>query len=205
MKKSVVILSIIVAVLTVAAVGLFVLAVPLWDALPPNHIRVVQPRQDPNHLDLLLTMQGQADFNFRAQGGEDGFVHIMMHLAYFQKDELILRETVMGMGIGVGDGPVDVSGSILWGIATPQAGVQELRARVIVNGASSQGNFDLSRLDFQPMAIMGPNFTNEQIVPGQRYVVQMQNTSGRVTMHDQFDPEILRDSEHTVILYIIFE
>ena len=197
MKNRVIIFSIIAAI---AAAGFFAFVVPAWDTMPPNYIRIVQPQQGPDHLNLLLTMQGRADFNFR---GEGGFAYVTMYVAYFYRDELILHEAVAGMGLGVDD--ADISGSILWGIATPQAFLQEFRVQLMVNGSSAQGSFDLSRLDFQPMLTAGPNFTNEQIVQGQRYVVQMKNTSGRFSAQDQFDPEVLRHSENTAIFYVIFQ
>ena len=162
--------------------------------LPDGHIRALDAQ--PGHLDLLFSGHGGVEFNYFGE-------QISVYLAYYMQDELVLHELVTGIHT-LGDN--DLNGMMFWGLTMENNLPNELRARINVGGAASQNHFDFSRLDFQPQATMGSTITNGPIEPSRRYVLHMWQTgTGMRADGNVFDPETLRESEHTAILYIIFE
>ena len=163
---------------------------------PSGHIRVDHHRA--SHIDLLLVNYGGVSYNLFGRQ-----VHV--YIAHYERDELILHELVGGVAT------VDAhefTGTALWGVTTEEGQRRELRVRVDMNGAAGSSYFDFSRLGFDegPLGMSGPIITDGEIEPGRRYVLQVWQTGSRFWADgDVFNPERLRESERTAILYIVFE
>ena len=162
--------------------------------LPDGHIRALETQ--PSHLDLLFSGHGGVEFNYFGE-------KVSVYLAYYRRDELVLHEIVANIHT-IGDH--ELNGSMFWGLTTENNLPNELRVRLNAGGSMSQNYFDFSRLDFQPQAVMGSPVINGSIEQGRRYVLHMWQTgTGMRADGNVFDPEILRESENTAILYVIFE
>lgn len=105
--------------------------------VPTGHIMVDQPQR--SHIDLLFSEYGGVSYNFFGEG-------ISVYIAYYERDELVLRELVTGIGIGSAGG---LSGSLIWGITTEDNSRRELRLRINNGGSVGLGHFDFSQIDFQ--------------------------------------------------------
>lgn len=151
-----------------------------------------------DHVNLLLPYRGGVSYNFYGQG-------VMVYIAYFERDELVLHERVGGISTGE---PYRFSGSMIWGVTTEDTARRELRARVGMNGAVGFGYFDFSQIDFEPAStISAPlSIADGPIEPGRRYPLHIWQTGGSWWVdRDVFLPERLRENEKTIILYIVFE
>jgi len=164
--------------------------------LPSGHIRVLET--EPSPLDLLFHRHSYGGVSFNYFGES---VHV--YLAYYTRDELVFREPLASHATA---GDHEWSGSMHWGLTIEGDQPGELRVRLISGGAMSQTYFDFSQLAFEPSLTVGSTLAdlNSPIVRGKRYVLQAWQTGGFVGQ-DMFDPEMLARSEHTAILYIVFE
>jgi len=165
--------------------------------LPSNHIRLIHP--DVDHLMLLFPQHGGAYFNHRGQG-------VSVNIAYYQRTELVLHESIAGMfttGFG------DFNGALYWGLTTQGNQWHELRALVDVSRSRSNNSFDFSQIDFEPsfVGLISPAPPADgPIEIGRRYILQawQSGTSIRAD-NDFFHTDSLNQSEHTVILYAVFD
>jgi len=197
----------------VAAAGLFIFAFLFYGQLfmsrqpepaPDASIGRIQADQPERgtHLDLLFSEHVGAGYQFFGQ-------HVNLYIAYYERDELVLRELVGGIGTG---SPHQQSGSLIWGLTMEENRRSELRARIHTHGAVGHGYFDFSRinLDFeQGGMISGPDIirSSSRIEVGSRHILQMWQT-GNPAWHvgsDPFSSDVLSGSEQTVILYLTFE
>ena len=172
------------------------------------HIRALE--QERGYISLLFHVHGGASFHFH---GESAHVYI----AYYERGELVSHELVTGVQITPAH---DLNGTMYWGVTTEEGLPHELRARVNfystgrpvdredgtrLVSAGHQGAFDFSQFDFWPTAMMGPDFPSTVIELGERYVLHLWQTHNVFWAdHNPFDPERLRESEHTLILYMVF-
>ena len=165
--------------------------------LPSGHLRV--EHHHGGHLDLLLSHRGEVSYNFYGTG-------VSVYIAYYERDELILHERVGGIGAGE---PYEFSGTAVWGITTEGVVPRELRLRVGMNGAKGFSYFDFSQLGLDgehPGWSTSSINTRSAIEPRERYVLQVWQTGTTWWVDDSFfNPGRLRESEQTLILYIIFE
>ena len=151
-----------------------------------------------NHFDLLFANRGGVSYNFYGTG-----VHV--YIAYYERDKLVLHELISGISTAEAN---EVRGSVLWGVTTAGGARRELRVRADIGGAIGSGSFDFSRIDFTHAFSTGGlnTLTDMRIEPGERYVLQVWQTGTTWWADgDIFSPERLRESEKTVILYIVFE
>ena len=167
--------------------------------VPSGHMRVDHPQT--GHFDLISLMlanYGGVSYNFYGSR-----VHV--YIAYYERDELVLRELVTGISTAE---PYQLSGSMVWGITTEGGARRELRAMASIGGGVASSYFDFSQLDFNYGSSAGGWATLEdtRIELGHRYVLRIWQTGTTFWTHaDFFDPEVLRESEQTAILYIVFE
>jgi len=151
-----------------------------------------------SHFDLLFHRYGSV--SFRHQGEE-----VSVYLAQYERDERVLHEQVGGLGVGA----ETFDGTILWGVTTEGDEPLELRTIVAVDGAWGQKSFDLSAIDFNFAALIttgGISAEREEIEAGRRYVLHLWQSGGMIWYDgDVFRPDRLRENEHTLILYVVFE
>jgi hypothetical protein len=162
--------------------------------LPNGHVKVLETRQ--SHFDLLFSKYGGVSFNHYGE-------RINVYIAYYERDNRVLHEVVAGIAAA---GANRFGGSMLWGLTAGQNRPRELSALVSMNGALGRNYFDFSQFDFEPMVISGPDITNGPIERDKRYILQVWQTGASLRAGAYaFDPEILRESENTAILYMVFE
>jgi len=165
--------------------------------VPSGPLRAMH--DDGGHLDLLLAHRGGVSYNFYGQ-------QVMVYIAYYERDELVLHELVTG--ISTGTTPIELSGATIWGITTEEGARRELRVRVNIGGGAGSGYFDFSSIDFEPGSFAGgpATMTDTRIEPGRRYVLHIWQTGATFWVDgDVFNPGRLRENEKTAILYIVFE
>ena len=151
----------------------------------------------PSHFDILFHRHGGVTYHHYGQG-------VQMYLAKFRRVEQILHELVTGV---TSVGANTFSGSAVWGITTSQGMPCELRAIVKMGSAMGQNYFDISTIDFDFLsgASAGPFEGEQQIEIGTRYVLHLWQSGSMMRVgYDMFSPERLRDSEYTLILYLVF-
>ena len=166
--------------------------------VPTGHIKVDHAQA--SHLDLLFSNYGGVSYNFVGEW-------VSVYIAYYERDELVLRERVNALGTAE---PYELSGSVIWGITIEEGLRRELRVRISSGGAVSVNYFDFSQIDFVPgLFVNSPEFNNINSRPielGRRYALQVWQTGNSWRADNYaFNPEQLRDSEKTTILYIVFE
>lgn len=98
------------------------------------------------------------------------------------------------------------SGSALWGVTTENNSPSELRVRLMAGGVVSQNYFDLSLINFEARMFSGALIENGPIEPGRRNILELWGTGSIIWIDgNMFEPERLRESEHTAILYVVFD
>ena len=163
--------------------------------LPREHMRLIGAQSD--HIDLLFSQHGGAYFNFSGE-------QVSVFIAHFQRDEPVLHELITSIE---NSGTWGGGGSMSWGLTTEGGNPGEIRVLLALDGGTVSSTFDFSRLDFEPWLISGPEMADGRIEPGRRYALQVWQTGNTVRVvgsEPAFDPEQLRMSEHTAILYIVF-
>ena len=164
-----------------------------------GHLRVDHHHEPMNHLDLLLSYRGGISYNFY---GRQAHVFI----ARYERDELVFHELVSGISTVEAH---QISGSMIWGVTAEDGMPRELRVRVGIAGGMSFGHIDFSQIGFsEPAFHTGAQNTTQdtRIEPGERYVLHFWQTGTQWWADaDVFSPERLRESEQTLILYIVFE
>ena len=154
--------------------------------------------QRPNHLDLLF--QSHGGVTYRHYGSS-----VSMYLVQYRRDEQVFHELVTGIARA---DAYAFSGSAIWGVTREGMKPHELRASVTINGSMGQSYIDLSALDFDFSAIAtsAALVDNQRIESGERYVLHIWQSGGGFRADGNvFAPEQLRESEHTLILYLIFD
>ncbi len=167
--------------------------------VPDGHIKIID--EPMGVASLLFSAHGSYAFNFQGKG-------VAVYLAYYEKDVRIKHERVSGFQ-QTEDGPLN--GTLQWGITFEQdAGqLEELRVSIRASGSQATNSYDMSQLNFNTengfSSVMNL-FSNGRIEKGDRYVLQTWQTSGMVRAdNDVFHEEVLRESEQTIILYMVFE
>ena len=131
---------------------------------------------------------------------------IRAYLAHYNRDELVLHKPVSSIGTGEA---FTFSGSFTWGITTEGGEAAELRAMLMRNGAVSWNYIDLSVLEFDltKASTVGFPFIPSDVLSQEGiYVLHLwQSEAFHRADGNVFHPEQLQGSEHTVILYIVFE
>ena len=163
--------------------------------LPDGQVRIWN--NPPSHFDLVFNRHGSVNFNHFG-------TEVSVYIAFYRQDELIMHESVVS--IQTVD-YADFSGSAFWGLTTERNSPCELRVSLNTRGVS-WNYFDFSLFDFEPRLILSPGGglgSGGRIEYGKQYVMQVWK-SGNTFSPDgnMFRPEILRTSEHTAILYIVF-
>lgn len=154
--------------------------------IPNGHIRVLDPG----------SLYGSVSFNY--------FGHqVQVYVAYFQRDTLVIHELVLGIS---GFDERDINGELQWA-TVPEINLTGWLPVLRVGGMLARGSFDFSVLDFEIATAISADSTISpgRIERGRRYVINMWQ-SGNTFMADGdfFNPEQLRTSEHTAILYVVF-
>ena len=164
-------------------------------ALSDMRIRIVEV--EPSHINLLFQRYGGAVFNYYGE-------QISLYMDFYSWDELVLSEVVVRLTTSE---ETDLNGSLFRGLKTERNIPGELRAELRAGGAMHQNYFDFSRLDFfHPQVTIGPADVSGHIERGARHVLQVWQTGNMVRVsRDDFNPEVLRGSENTAILYLIFD
>jgi len=167
--------------------------------LPDMSIRFT-PQEWGSLQSLIFERYGSAEFNYFGES-------VGVYISFYSRDELILNERMASI---VTVGNRDFNGSVAWGLTTEGNLPRELRAVVRLGSGMSQSYFDFSNIgfDFESHVIStaGPDERNNIIERGQRRVLQRWQTGSTMRAdRNDFHPEELRTSEHTAILYILFD
>jgi len=185
---------IIAAVLLVALVVLGY----IWHTHQGNRTYIRAMDTEQSHFDLLFHRHGGVTFRQNAEW-------IRVYLAHYQREELVLHEALAAIGTV---GTYLSEGSLIWGVTTEYGVPTELRTRLIRSGGISATQFDLSTLDFDLTAAStaGQPFLGEQVLQEGQFVLHLWQSEPRFRIDGNvFHPEQLQNSEHTVILYMVFE
>jgi len=164
--------------------------------LRDGHMRTIQPSDD--YLRPLFADAQVLQFNYHGTG-------IRMNMAYYQRDELILHTHVVDM---VGwNGEQLHSGNIAWAATWQSHPLNNLYAYIMTvhGGGVRLFDFEDHGINFEAQA-QHSGFPNGPIERGQHYVLRVWRTEGRHDFSDDpFDPAVLARSEHTAILYVVFD
>jgi len=166
--------------------------------LPDGHVQIYN--NPSSHFDLIFSRHGTAYFNHFGTG-------VSVYIAFYMQDELVMHKIVDGHIQTRGYS--DFNGYVIWGLTTERNLPSELRVSLRTTQGLSQNYFDFSLLDFEPQLILSPNGGLDSggvIEHGNRYVMQVWKSGNTISPDgNMFRPEILRQSDHTAILYIVFQ
>lgn len=162
-------------------------------------IRTIDVEQ--SHFDLLFDNHGEVSFDYVGR-------QVSVYVAHFEYYELVLHELVSRLEFTRAQ---EFTGNLIWGITTNGGSLDELRVRINVvdsegGGATHQGYFDFSTLEFELGALINPTILREPIERSERYVFHVRQTGTTWWLDDDwFDPEVLAENAQTVLLYIVFD
>jgi len=163
-----------------------------------TYVTAIDTTQD-SHFHILFHRHGGVTFRQHSE-------RVRVYLAHYNQEELVLHELVASIETV---GAYTFNGSFIWGITTERGQATELRTKLVRNGAMSLNYTDLSNLGFDITTASTAGFsalTSPLLSQEGRYVLHLwQSGLSFRTDGNVFYPEQLRNSEHTVILYLVFE
>lgn len=150
---------------------------------------------------LMFQQSGEFRFNVEAE-------EFTLYLDYYQKDELIKSDVVFGVS---NDERFGIYGNLLLGITS---GDSQLLTRY--NGGTYGGVYssgapitlsDYHKSESGLSSFLIPYDNSQKIQLGEKYYLYYANTAGKLyTDIDQhLTPEALRQTDETIVVYMIFE
>lgn len=151
---------------------------------------------------LLFQQSGEFRFNVEAE-------EFTLYLDYYQKDELIKSDVVFGVS---NDERFGIYGNLLLGITS---GDSKLLTRY--NGGTYGGVYSsgvpITLSDYQESELsinasfLVPYDNSQKIQLGEEYILYFANSSGGFyeDVNQNLTPEALRQTDETIVVYMIFE
>ncbi|WP_088810426.1 MULTISPECIES: hypothetical protein [unclassified Listeria] len=200
-------IMIVVGVLLIGG-GLGVLA--YWNLWPfqgdkiagvPNGALIKKDKESIDTLDLLLAASGKVAFNTEGE-------RVQVYLDVYEKAERVSHQKVVEIAR---EEKSPINGELVWGaVGFDMMKPEELRVKILANGAESQKKVPLSAELFHKFEHAGSAtepFEGGKIEPGKRYVLQYWGFSekGLRIVDDLFAEEALSEMDQSIILYVMFK